>query len=60
MIKYIKSNVTLKEVRDVCKKAYIDDYIMSLPEGTHKELLKTSEVYNKLYTTESSNSQEEV
>ncbi len=29
-------------------------------QGTHKELLKTSEVYNKLYTTESSNSQEEV
>ena len=26
-----KSNVSLKEVRQVCKKAYIDDYIMSLP-----------------------------
>ena len=26
-----KSNVTLKEVRKVCKEAYIDDYIMSLP-----------------------------
>ena len=24
-------DVTLNEVRDVCKKAYIDDYIMSLP-----------------------------
>ena len=149
--KYIKSDVTLKEVREVCKKAYIDDYIMSLPngyetiigeggvnlsggqkqriaiartlllntkiilfdeatsaldnesqeyikktidslvkdhtiiivahrlstiidadvinvidkgrlaaQGTHKKLLKTSDVYNKLYTTESSNSQEEV
>jgi ATP-binding cassette subfamily B protein len=31
--KYVKKNVTLKEVREVCKKAYIDDYIMSLPEG---------------------------
>jgi ATP-binding cassette subfamily B protein len=29
----VKKNVTLKEVREVCKKAYIDDYIMSLPEG---------------------------
>ncbi len=148
--KYIKSDVTLKEVREVCRKAYIDDYIMSLPNGyetiigeggvnlsggqkqriaiartlllntkiilfdeatsaldnesqeyikktidslvkdhtiiivahrlstiidadvinvidkgrlaahgTHKKLLKTSDVYNKLYTTESSNSQEE-
>ncbi len=28
----VKENVTLKEVRSVCKKAYIDDYIMSLPE----------------------------
>ena len=27
----VKSNVSLKEVRKVCKKAYIDDYIMSLP-----------------------------
>lgn len=27
----VKENVTLDEVRDVCKKAYIDDYIMSLP-----------------------------
>ena len=29
----VKENVTKKEVRDVCKKAYIDDYIMSLPNG---------------------------
>lgn len=28
----VKPNVTLEEVRDVCKKAYIDEYIMSLPE----------------------------
>ena len=27
----VKSNVSLKEIRKVCKKAYIDDYIMSLP-----------------------------
>ena len=31
--KYVKRNVTLKEVREVCKRAYIDDYIMSLPNG---------------------------
>lgn len=30
--RYVKKNVTLKEVREVCKKAYIDDYIMSLPD----------------------------
>ena len=30
--KMVKSNTTLKEVREVCKKAYIDDYIMSLPK----------------------------
>ena len=29
--KLVKSNVTLDEVRSYCKKAYIDDYIMSLP-----------------------------
>ena len=29
--KLVKSNVTLEEVRDVCKKAYIDDYIETLP-----------------------------
>ena len=29
--KLTKTNVTLKEVREVCKRAYIDDYIMSLP-----------------------------
>lgn len=27
----VKSDVTLDEIRNVCKKAYIDDYIMSLP-----------------------------
>ena len=145
--RFVKKDVTLKEVREVCKKAYIDDYIMSLPNayetiigeggvnlsggqkqriaiartlllntkiilfdeatsaldnesqeyikktidslvkdhtiiivahrlstivdadvinvidkgklaafGTHKELLKSSKVYNKLYTNESSNS----
>lgn len=27
----VKPNITLEEVRDVCKKAYIDEYIMSLP-----------------------------
>lgn len=31
--RFVKKNVTLKEVREVCKKAYIDDYIMSLPNG---------------------------
>ena len=29
--KLVDETVTLKKVRDVCKKAYIDDYIMSLP-----------------------------
>ena len=29
--KLVKPNVTLKEVRKYCKEAYIDDYIMSLP-----------------------------
>ena len=29
----VKENVTLDEIKDVCKKAYIDDYIMSLPNG---------------------------
>ena len=28
----VKKDVTLEEVRNVCKKAYIDDYIMSLPK----------------------------
>ena len=28
----VKDDVTLEEIREVCKKAYIDDYIMSLPE----------------------------
>ena len=27
-----KSNVSLDEVREVCKRAYIDEYIMSLPD----------------------------
>lgn len=31
--KLVKEDVTLKEVREVCKKAYIDDYVMSLPKG---------------------------
>ena len=30
--KAVKEDVTLEEIREVCKKAYIDDYIMSLPE----------------------------
>ena len=29
--KVVKEDITLDEVREVCKKAYIDDYIMSLP-----------------------------
>ena len=29
--KIVKPNATLKEIREVCKKSYIDDYIMSLP-----------------------------
>ena len=28
----VKENVTLEEIREVCKKAYIDEYIMSLPD----------------------------
>lgn len=31
--KLVKEDVTLEEVRCVCKKAYIDDYIMNLPKG---------------------------
>jgi len=30
--KLVKSDITLEEVRNVCKKTYIDDYIMSLPD----------------------------
>ena len=30
--KLVKEDVTLDSVREVCKKAYIDDYIMSLPK----------------------------
>ena len=29
----VKEDVSLEEVREYCKKAYIDDYIMSLPKG---------------------------
>ncbi len=29
----VKEDVTLKEVRSACKKAYIDNYIMDLPNG---------------------------
>ena len=29
----VKDDITLDEVRNVCKKAYIDDYIMGLPNG---------------------------
>ena len=31
--KYVKEDIKLEEVREVCKRAYIDDYIMSLPNG---------------------------
>ena len=31
--KLVKKDITLDDVRNVCKKAYIDDYIMSLPNG---------------------------
>ena len=31
--KLVKKDITLEEVRNVCKKAYIDDYIMSLPNN---------------------------
>ena len=30
--KIVKEDVTLEEIREVCQKAYIDDYIMSLPK----------------------------
>ena len=30
--KLVKDNVSLEEIREVCKRAYIDDYIMSLPK----------------------------
>ena len=30
--KIVKDNVTIEEVKEVCKKAYIDKYIESLPE----------------------------
>lgn len=31
--KLVREDVTLEEVRECCKSAYIDDYIMSLPNG---------------------------
>lgn len=31
--KLVKEDVTLEEVRTVCKRAYIDDYIINLPDG---------------------------
>ena len=31
--KLVKPDITLEEVRDACKKSYIDEYIMSLPKG---------------------------
>jgi ATP-binding cassette subfamily B protein len=31
--KIVNKDITLKEVRKYCKEAYIDDYIMSLPQG---------------------------
>ncbi len=30
--KLVKDDVTLEEIREVCKRAYIDEYIMSLPK----------------------------
>ncbi len=30
--KLVKEDITLEDVRNVCKKAYIDDYIMNLPK----------------------------
>ena len=30
--KLVDKNLSLKKIREVCKKAYIDDYIMSLPD----------------------------
>ena len=32
-IKLVKPEATLEEIRSVCKRSYIDDYIMSLPNG---------------------------
>lgn len=31
--KMVKDGITLEEIREVCKRAYIDEYIMSLPNG---------------------------
>lgn len=30
--KIVKDDITLEEIREVCKRAYIDEYIMSLPK----------------------------
>lgn len=32
-LKIVKENLTLEEAREVCKKAYVDDYFMSLKDG---------------------------
>ena len=32
-LKIVKEDLTLEEAREVCKKAYIDDYFMSLKDG---------------------------
>lgn len=31
--KLVKEDITLDEIREACKKSYIDEYIMSLPNG---------------------------
>lgn len=31
-LRLVRKNASIKEIREVCKKAYIDDYIMSLPK----------------------------
>ena len=31
--KLVREDVTLEEIREVCKRSYIDDYVMSLPNG---------------------------
>lgn len=31
--KLVKEEATLEEIREVCKRSYIDEYIMSLPKG---------------------------
>ena len=32
-LKIVKEDLTLEEAREVCKKAYVDDYFMSLKDG---------------------------